>query len=72
MALRLPMSGGFETFANVKDIPFIARHATQTREQVCKALKLPNDKPIVLASFGGYGLPGWRPTRWRSSREYWW
>jgi L-arabinokinase len=58
MALRLPMSGGFETFSNVKDIPFIARHATQTREQVCKALKLPSDKPIVLASFGGYGLPG--------------
>ena len=45
-------------FSNVRDIPFIARHATQTREQVCKALKLPSDKPIVLASFGGYGLPG--------------
>ena len=58
MALRLPMSGGFESFSNVRDIPFIARHATQTREQVCKALKLPSDKPIVLASFGGYGLPG--------------
>jgi L-arabinokinase len=58
MALRLPMSGGFESIANVKDIPFIARHATRTREEVCKVLKLPHDKPIVLASFGGYGLPG--------------
>ena len=58
MALRLPMCGGFESFSNVKDIPFIARHATHTREQVCKTLKLPADKPIVLASFGGYGLPG--------------
>ena len=58
MALRLPMSGGFETFNNVKDIPFIARHATRTREEVCKTLKIPGDKPIVLASFGGYGLPG--------------
>jgi L-arabinokinase len=58
MALRLPMSGGFESFSNVKDIPFIARHATRTREEVCKLLKLPSDKPIVLASFGGYGLPG--------------
>lgn len=58
MALRLPMSGGFESFNNVKDIPFIARHATRTREEVCKILKLPADKPIVLASFGGYGLPG--------------
>jgi L-arabinokinase len=58
MALRLPMSGGFETFSNVRDIPFIARHATRSREEVCKLLKLPADKPIVLASFGGYGLPG--------------
>jgi L-arabinokinase len=58
MALRLPMNGGFESFSNIKDIPFIARHATHTREQVCKTLKLPADKPIVLASFGGYGLPG--------------
>jgi len=58
MALRLPMSAGFETFSNVKDIPFIARHATHTREAVCKLLKLPADKPLVLMSFGGYGLPG--------------
>ena len=58
MALRLPMSGGFEAFSNVKDIPFIARHATRTRQEVCKLLKIPADKPIVLMSFGGYGLPG--------------
>ncbi len=58
MALRLPMSAGFESFSNVKDIPYIARHATRTREEVCKLLKIPADKPIVLASFGGYGLPG--------------
>ena len=57
MALRLPMSAGFESFSNVKDIPFIARHATRTREEVCKLLKLPTEKPLVLASFGGYGLP---------------
>ena len=58
MALRLPMSAGFETFSNIKDIPFIAQHATRTREAVCKALKIPSDKPIVLMSFGGYGLSG--------------
>src|SRR5688572_21711553 len=58
MALRLPMSGGFESFSNVKDIPFIARVASMSREDVCKRLKLPADKPLVLASFGGYGLPG--------------
>jgi hypothetical protein len=57
MALRLPMSGGFENFSNVKDIPFIARHATRTREEVAKVLKLPADKPFILSSFGGYGIP---------------
>jgi L-arabinokinase len=58
MALRLPMSGGFESFSNVRDIPFVARHASRTREEVCKLLKIPGDKPIVLASFGGLGLSG--------------
>ncbi len=57
MTLRLPMSGGFETMSNIKDIPFVARHAGKTREEVIKGLKLPGDKPFVLASFGGYGLP---------------
>jgi L-arabinokinase len=58
MALRLPMHGGFESFANVKDIPFVARHATKTREEVVKTLKLPGEKPFILSSFGGYGLAG--------------
>jgi L-arabinokinase len=58
MALRLPMWGGFENFTNVRDIPFIARHSVRTREEVCKLLKIPTDKPIVLSSFGGIGLPG--------------
>ena len=40
----------------MRDIPFVARHASRTREEVCKTLKIPGDKPIVLASFGGYGL----------------
>jgi hypothetical protein len=56
MGLRLPMHGGFESVGNVRDIPFIARHATKSRDEVVKALKLPSDKPIVLVSFGGYGL----------------
>jgi L-arabinokinase len=57
MALRLPLSAGFESMSNIKDIPFIARHATRTREEVCKVLKLPADRPLVLMSFGGYGIP---------------
>jgi hypothetical protein len=70
MALRLPMSGGFESFSNVKDIPFIARHATKTREEVCKLLKIPTEKPIILASFGGYGLPGLDTDLLAKSKKY--
>jgi L-arabinokinase len=58
MALRLPMSAGFESFSNIRDIPFISRHASRSREEVCKLLRIPSDKPLVLSSFGGYGLPG--------------
>jgi L-arabinokinase len=58
MALRLPMSAGFDSFSNIRDIPFIARRATRTREEVCKLLKLPADRPLVLLSFGTYGVPG--------------
>ena len=70
MALRLPLSAGFETFSNVKDIPFVARHATRTREEVRKALRLPSDKPIVLMSFGGYGLPGLDTDVLAKSKKY--
>jgi len=70
MALRLPMSRGFDTFSNIKDIPFIARHATRTRAEVCKLLKIPTDKPIVLASFGGYGLPSLDTTALSKFKKY--
>jgi UDP:flavonoid glycosyltransferase YjiC (YdhE family) len=70
MALRLPMHGGFESFSNVRDIPFIARHATKSRDEVVKALKLPGDKPIVLVSFGGYGLPSLDSDQLAKFRKY--
>ena len=55
-AWRLPMHGGFETFVNVTDIPFIARHATHARDDVRRRLNLPLDVPLALSSFGGYGV----------------
>jgi UDP:flavonoid glycosyltransferase YjiC (YdhE family) len=70
MALRLPMHGGFENIPNVRDIPFIARHASKSREEVVKALKLPPDKPIVLVSFGGYGLPSLDADQLAKFRKY--
>lgn len=59
-AWRLPMHGGFETFPSsaVIDVPFVARHATSTREQTRRRVGLPLDRKLALPSFGGYGLPG--------------
>ena len=52
---RLPMHGGFETFREVVDVPFVARHSTRDPAEVRKAFNLPPDRPLVLASFGGLG-----------------
>jgi len=57
-AWRLPMHGGFEPFASVVDVPFIARHARHSRDEVRRTLNLPLDRPLVLSSFGGYGVSG--------------
>jgi len=56
-ALRLPMHGGFDGLGDrVRDIPFIARRATQRLAAVRTALGLDGRRPVVLASFGGHGL----------------
>jgi len=57
---RLPLHGGFATVPQVTDIPFVARHARtdRTRDDVRRKLSLPCDRPLVLTSFGGYGVKG--------------
>ena len=55
-ALRLPLAGGFESFSHVIDVPFIARRARRDPEDVRAMLHLPADRPLVLVSFGGYGV----------------
>ena len=57
-AWRLPMHGGFATFDAVVDVPFVARHARHARDVVRRALDLPLGLPLVLSSFGGYGVSG--------------
>jgi UDP:flavonoid glycosyltransferase YjiC (YdhE family) len=55
--LRLPMSAGFDGDpSKLRDIPFIARTSHRDPAEVRSALGLPNDKPMVLTSFGAYGL----------------
>ncbi len=55
-ALRLPMHGGFATMREVVDLPFIARRSTRAPADTRVQLGLPLDRPLVLLSFGGYGL----------------
>ena len=56
-ALRLPMHGGFESMASVtRDIPFIARRSVRDRAKTRRVLGAMDGRPLVLASFGGYGL----------------
>jgi hypothetical protein len=60
-AWRLPLHGGFETFAHIVDVPFVARHGTVERTDVRQRLGLPADARLALGSFGGYGLSGFDP-----------
>lgn len=53
---RLPMYGGFETISPIVDVPFVARHARHARKEVRRHLELPDDSPLALLSFGGYGV----------------
>ena len=53
-ALRLPLHGGFEPMAaRHADIPFIARRSTRDRPTRGALLGIADDRPFVLASFGG-------------------
>ena len=60
---RLPMAGGFDTVPDVVDLPYVARHASRPRDEVRAVLGLPLARPLVLASFGGYGIDGLDATR---------
>jgi hypothetical protein len=55
-AMRLPIGGGFESFANVDAVPFIARRASHDPDETRARFGLPAKGRLVLASFGGYGL----------------
>jgi L-arabinokinase len=56
-ALELPFSGGFDVFPRRQPLPLVARHPTRTRQDTRGHFGLPHDRPAVLLSFGGYGLP---------------
>lgn len=55
-AIRLPMHGGFDGFRRIVDVPLVARRSRRDRPEVRQALGLDDQRPAVLASFGGAGL----------------
>jgi hypothetical protein len=64
------MHGGFATFDTIVDVPFVARHAHRSPDEVRRALRLPSDRPLVLSSFGGYGVNGLDLMRLDCLEEY--
>ena len=58
---RLPMHGGFDGFPTLRDLPFVARHARHDPQSVRTRLGLPARRPLLLSSFGGYGIDGLDP-----------
>jgi len=57
-AWRLPMHGGFESFAEILDVSFVGRHASHDPAETRARLGLPLHQRLVLPSFGGYGIGG--------------
>jgi L-arabinokinase len=55
--LELPFSGGFDVFPSRAPIPLVARRPTRSRRETRAHFAIPDDRPAVLLSFGGYGLP---------------
>jgi hypothetical protein len=70
IALRLPMHGGFGMFRRIVDLPFIARRTSRNPDDVRRALNLPIRTPVVLLSFGGYGLASIDLGRIATLRDY--
>jgi len=55
LALRLPFFGGFASVTRIEDMPLVARRATVAGDETRRRLRLPSDRPVVLATFGGHG-----------------
>jgi L-arabinokinase len=58
LLLRLPFAGDLSAFHRIEDVPLVARRPTVQREEARERLGLRDERPVVLLSFGGIGMPG--------------
>ena len=56
-ALELPFGCGFDVFRAVRPLPLVARRPTRPRDDTRAFFGVPLDRPAILLSFGGYGMP---------------
>jgi hypothetical protein len=69
LLLRLPFAGDLSAFRKIEDIPLVARRPRLTRAEARAKLGL-DDRPHVLWSFGGHGLPAFKPAVLGQLSEY--
>ena len=67
--LRLPFACDASAFRRVEDVPFVARRPVVAKAEARRRLGL-DERPVVLMSFGGVGLPGLRPSAFRDLRGF--
>ena len=60
LLLRLPFAGDLGVFPHIEDVPLVARSPAVPKDEARRRLGL-DERPAVLLSFGGIGLPGFRP-----------
>ena len=69
LLLRLPFAGDLSAFRRIQDVPLVVRRPATARPEARRRLEL-DDRPAVLLSFGGLGLPGLRPAAFGSLVDY--
>jgi L-arabinokinase len=69
LLLRLPFAGDLSVFRRVVDVPLLARRPSMSRQEARSRLRL-DERPTVLLSFGGIGMPGLSPSTFAGLDEY--
>lgn len=61
LLLRLPFAGDLSAFPRVEDVPLVVRRPAVGKAEARARLQL-DERPVVLLSFGGVGMPGLAPS----------